>query len=146
MIKVCLVGSDVDKEFALLQTQYNITVAKMAEKSFDDLLLQIVSENPDVLVISDAMSSLSADDLCLYVSLQIPSAKTVIITDKPASYERLELSGFACRGFITYEQRHAIVRAVKVVHDGESWIPRKLVSDVLDRLASQTKHTQNSLV
>ncbi len=139
MINVCLVGSDIKKELALLQSQHNITTNALYETSFEALLDAIEKLSPDVLVISDQTNQLSADELCFYVSLRLSKTKTIIITDKPATYEQLKLSGFTCRGFVAFEQRHAIVRAVRVVHDGEAWIPRKLVTDVLDKLAKEEK-------
>ncbi|BDZ73396.1 MULTISPECIES: hypothetical protein [Methylophaga] len=139
MINVCLVGSDIKKELALLQSQHNITTNALYDSSFEILLEAIAKSKPDVLVISDRTDELSADELCFYVNLRSPHTKTIIITDKPATYEQLKLSAFTCRGFVAYEQRHAIVRAVRVVHDGEAWIPRKLVTDVLDHLAKEEK-------
>ncbi len=144
MISVCLVGSDIKKELALLQSQHNIITNALYETSFEALLDAITKLKPDVLVISDQSNQLSADELCFYVSLRSTQTKTIIITDKPATYEQLKLSAFTCRGFVAYEQRHAIVRAVRVVYDGEAWIPRKLVTDVLDQLAREEK--QHNLV
>lgn len=135
MIKVCLIGADVDKEKALLAGQPGIALQRVMLADLDSMLREIVMYGPDILVISDICGQLDADALCLHTYLRTPDIKTLIITAKDADYQRLEATGFSCKGFMLHEQRHALVRAVRVMNDGESWLSRKLVTSVLDHLA-----------
>lgn len=136
MIKVCLIGADVDKEKALLESQSGIKLHRVMLDELDTMLYEIAVVNPDILVLSDVCGQLDADTLCLHTYLHNPVIRTLIITTKDADYKRLEQTGFSCKGFMLHEQRHAIVRAVRVINDGEAWLSRKLVTSVLDHLAS----------
>ena len=135
MIKVCLIGTDVDKEKALLDSQPDISLQRVTLTDLDSMLKEIIMHGPDILVISDICGQLDADALCLHTYLRNPVIKTLIITAEDADYQRLEATGFSCKGFMLHEQRHAIVRAVRVMNDGEAWLSRKLVTTVLDQLA-----------
>lgn len=136
MIRVCLIGADIAKEKALLESQSDIAVTVVQLAEFDQILDDISHSRSHILVISDVDANFDADQLCLHTYLRHPDVKTLIITEKDADYARLDATGFSCKGFMLYEQRHAIVRAVKVIHDGEAWLSRKLVTAVLNQLAS----------
>ncbi|WP_438971425.1 hypothetical protein [Methylophaga sp.] len=135
-MRVCLIGNDIVKEKALLQSQADIHLSIITATEHEAILAEVTQINPDILVISDASSQFSADEVCLMTHVRSPDTKTLIITELEADYARLEQSDFTCRGFVQYEQRHAIVRAVRVVNDGESWLPRKLITELLDNLAN----------
>ena len=63
-------------------------------------------------------------------------ARHLILTDKAPTYEMLKNSGFRARGYITSDQHSALAKAVRVVFDGEAWLPRKLVTEMLNRYAA----------
>jgi DNA-binding NarL/FixJ family response regulator len=44
----------------------------------------------------------------------------------------LQQSGFKVRGYITENQLIDIAKAVRVVSEGEAWLPRKLVAEMLN--------------
>jgi len=136
MIKVCLIGEDIAKEKALLESQSGITLHTIAIAETDVMLKTICDLHPDILVLSDVGSKLPADEICMHAYLRAPDIKTLIISEHEADYARLEATGFSCKGFMLHQQRHAIVRAVRVMYDGEAWLSRKLVTTVLDQLAS----------
>lgn len=136
MIKVCLIGEDIAKEKALLESQSGITLHTIAMADTEAMLKTVCDIRPDILVLSDVNCKLPADELCMHAYLRAPDIKTLIITEQEADYDRLEATGFSCKGFMLHQQRHAIVRAVRVMHDGEAWLSRKLVTTVLDQLAS----------
>ncbi len=136
MIKVCLIGEDIAKEKALLESQSGITLHTIALADTEAMLKVVCDIRPDILVLSDVNCKLPADELCMHAYLRAPDIKTLIISEDEADYARLEATGFSCKGFMLHQQRHAIVRAVRVMHDGEAWLSRKLVTTVLDKLAS----------
>ncbi len=135
MIKVCLIGEDIAKEKALLNSQVGIVVHDIAMAETETMLKAVCDIRPDILILSDMGSHLLADELCVYIHLRAPYIKTLVITEHEADYARLEATGFSCKGFMLHHQRHAIVRAVRVLHDGEAWLSRKLVAKVIDELA-----------
>lgn len=138
MIKVCLIGADVEKEKSLLESQSGIFLKRIPIASLDEMLDDIAINTPDILVISDVCGNIDADSLCLHTYMLNPAIRTLIITTEDADYQRLENTGFSSKGFMLHEQRHAIVRAVRVMHDGEAWLSRKLVTAVMDHLASSS--------
>ncbi len=148
MIKVCLIGEDTAKEKALLESQSGIALHVIATAETDVMLKAVCDIRPDILIVSDVGGQLSADELCMHTYLRAPDIKTLIITEHEADYARLEATGFSCKGFMLHQQRHAIVRAVRVMYDGEAWLSRKLVTTVLNQLASQhaTGKTRPKLV
>ncbi|MCX4187660.1 hypothetical protein [Methylophaga sp. OBS4] len=145
MINVCLIGADLEHEKALLINQPNIAVTMLDDAEPEPLLLRLSEITPDIAIVSDEASPISADELCLLISLRSPQTKTLIISNDSPDFERLQASGFTCRGYITSQQRSAIVRAVRVVFDGEAWLPRKLVTELLDRLAVRAMTEQQQL-
>lgn len=142
MIKVCLIGSNTEKEQALLISQSEIELYVVPVDDFDVMLNKVCDIYPDILILSDAGNQVPADELCMHTYLRNPDIKTLIISEQEADYQRLEATGFSCKGFILHDQRHAIVRAVKVINDGEAWLTRKLVSTVLDQLAGRSLAAQ----
>jgi DNA-binding NarL/FixJ family response regulator len=139
MIRVCLIGADIAKEKALLESQSDISVSVVEIADLDQMLDDISRSRSHILVISDVGADFDADGLCLHTYLRHPDIKTLIITEEDADYGRLDATGFSCKGFMLHEQRHAIVRAVKVVNDGEAWLSRKLVTTVLNQLAASAQ-------
>jgi len=136
MITVCLVGVDVVKEKTLLGSQSGIVLHQISNAALDEMLGDIARHDPDILVISDVGGQIDADTLCLHTYMQNPAIKTLIVTSQDADYQRLERTGFSCKGFMLHQQCHAIVRAVRVMYDGEAWLSRTLVTAVIDHLAS----------
>jgi DNA-binding NarL/FixJ family response regulator len=135
MIRVCLIGANVGKEKALLESQPEIQLHAIDMDDTETMLKTVCRIHPDILVLSEVGCTLPANELCLHAYLRAPDIKTLIITEHEADYEQLEATGFSCKGFMPYEQRHSIVRAVRVMYDGEAWLSRKLVTKVLDELA-----------
>ena len=136
MIRISLLGADISKERALLDSQPGFALTVLELGDFDQMLDNISQSRPEILIISDVGANIDADDLCLHTFLRHPDIKTLIITEHDADYARLDATGFSCKGFMLHEQRHAIVRAVRVINDGEAWLSRKLVTAVMDHLAT----------
>jgi DNA-binding NarL/FixJ family response regulator len=67
-----------------------------------------------------------------------PTTRCLILTDEQPTFEMLQMSGFRARGYILPEQRSDIVRAVRVVEDGEAWLPRRLVAEMLNRFSTSS--------
>ena len=69
---------------------------------------------------------------------------TVILLTQPSSERRI-LEALCCgaRGYIAMKSlRMFLPKAVRVVHSGEAWVPRKMVAKILDRLMSLTSQTR----
>ena len=136
MINVVIISNDSAEELALLSQQSDMNVLLVVPTTLDDTLEQVGRSQPDIIIIEHGIGNSSADILCHHVSKQYPDASCLMLTEKPPNFEMLQNSGFKARGYITPEQRSDLDRAVRVVHDGEAWLPRKLVTDMLNRFGS----------
>jgi DNA-binding NarL/FixJ family response regulator len=60
----------------------------------------------------------------------------VLIENSP-DFVMLQSSAFKVRGYISREQRPLLAKAIRVVNDGEAWLPRKLVAEMLDYFSTE---------
>ena len=82
-----------------------------------------------------AEEDIDAAMLCHFLSKRYPTAQSLFIIDEIPTFEMLQDTGFKARGYITSEQQNKLVDAVRVVHDGEAWLPRTLVAEMLNRFS-----------
>jgi DNA-binding NarL/FixJ family response regulator len=83
-----------------------------------------------------AEEDIDAAMLCHFLSKRYPDAQSLFITDEIPTFEMLQSTGFKARGYITKEQQDKLADAVRVIHDGEAWLPRTLVAEMLNRFSS----------
>lgn len=136
MIKLVIISEDATADMQLLSQQSDISASTITPTSVTETINKIGQQNPNIIVIEDGPDNSTADVFCHYISTHYSDVRCLILTDQRPTFEMLRNSGFKARGYITSEQRHLLARAVRAVHDGEAWLPRKLVSDMLDRFAS----------
>lgn len=136
MIDVVIISNDSTADMALLSQQSDMNVSAVLPTTLEDTLKQVGQSQPSIIVIEHGIANSSADFLCHYVSKQYPNSRCLmLIRDKP-SFEMLQNSGFKARGYLTLDQRSILDRAIRVIQDGEAWLPRKLVTEMLNRFAS----------
>ena len=136
MINVVVISNNPATELSALSEQSNMSVTKVLPTTIENIVEQIGERHPDIIIIADSTESNNKDLLCCFLAKQYKYARHLILTDKAPTYEMLETSGFRARGYIAPEQHSAIVKAVRVVFDGEAWLPRKLVTEMLNRYAA----------
>jgi len=136
MINVVVVSNNLDSEMQLLAQQKDMRVAKVELTNLDNILQQVAEYHPEVIIIEQGTENVSADILCHFLSHQYPDARNLILCSEEPTFEMLQNSGFKARGYILPEQRDVLDKAVRVVHDGEAWLPRKLVANMLNRFAA----------
>lgn len=137
MIRVALISSSSDSsEIQLLSKQADLNSIAIVPTNIQSLVDQLKLFMPNILVIEDSVENVSIDGLCHYLSKYFPNARSLILTSDKPTFERLQNSGFKARGYIMPEQRTQLDKAVRVVSDGEAWLPRKLVTDMLNRFTS----------
>lgn len=141
MINVLLIGADLEAEHLRLSAETGISSELSVSGSMDEIVAHVGQQRSDIVIISEQQSPESADELCLLISLAHRDSQVMIVTDLHPDLERLRASAYKCRGYITNNQRHDLLKAIKVVHAGEAWLPRKLVADVLDYMSQQQPAT-----
>lgn len=147
MIRVAVISSLASSEVQLLSKSDGIEVIEIKPSNIKSIVDQLTLFAPDIFVLQEGVDNVSVHGLCHYLNKYFPSARALILTNEIPSFEMLQDSGFKARGYILPEQRAEIVKAVRVVDDGEAWLPRKLVTEMLNRFTSSyPQHDQMDVV
>jgi len=136
MINVVLVGNNVETENQQLSKHIDIKVAVIAPSTLEDTVAQAEPFQADIFILKHAEEDIDAAMLCHFLSKRYPDAQSLFVIDEIPTFEMLQNTGFKARGYITKEQQGKLVDAVRVVHDGEAWLPRTLVAEMLNRFSS----------
>ncbi len=140
MINVVVITEDKTVQ-QRLAAQADIQLTVVQATSVDETVRTVQKCFPDIIVSEQNMENIDIDVLCHFLSRSCPSAQNVILVEDSPTFELLQNSGFKARGYLTPEQKHLIVKVVRVVNDGEAWLPRKLVADMLDYFSLQHVNT-----
>ncbi|MFT7234767.1 MAG: DNA-binding NarL/FixJ family response regulator [Methylophagaceae bacterium] len=136
MINIVVVSNNQSKALGSLSKQSDMSVVKVLPTSLEGIVEQIGDKHPDIMIIADSTETDNQDLLCHFLAKHYQGARHLVLTGASPNYEMLENSGFRARGYITPDQHSFIAKAVRVVFDGEAWLPRKLVTELLDRHAA----------
>ena len=136
MINVVVIGNNPASDLGALSEQTDMSVTKVLPTSVENIIEQIGDQHPDIIIIADGTEENNKGLLCRFLAKHYQYARHLVLSDSPATYEMLENSGFRARGYITPDQHSALAKAVRVVFDGEAWLPRKLVTEMLNRYAA----------
>ena len=135
MINVVVLGRSIPSLINLaVHDDLNVTVIE--PDTIDDALLAIMTAKTDITVLEQNNEHINTDILCLVLATNYPINQTIILSDTPPDFEQLKATGFRARGYITPLQHDKLVKAIRAVHDGEAWLPRRLVADMLNHFAA----------
>ncbi|NOQ81689.1 MAG: hypothetical protein GQ548_04085 [Methylophaga sp.] len=135
MINVVIISSDETVQ-QLLAEQDDMHISVVAPTSLDETVESVRLCSPNIIVMEQEMEHINVDILCHFLSNSCPDAQNLILTEHPPTLEMLQNSGFKARGYLSPEQKPLIGKAVRVIHDGEAWLPRKLVAEMLTHFSS----------
>jgi len=138
MINVVIFSPISDDVKRVLEEQPDILLADVQPAILEDVIVQIGNQHPDIFIITQDSEHLNGDILCHFLSKHYPTAQSLILVDEQPTFEMLRNSGFKARGYIVKQQKINIDKAVRAVHSGEAWLPRKLVAEMLNRFEAQT--------
>jgi DNA-binding NarL/FixJ family response regulator len=136
MINVVIISNHPAKDIGLLSQHDDMSLLRVLPITIDSIIEQIGEQHPDIIIIANGTDTSSPDRLCHFLSKHYRDARILILTDVSPTFEMLENSGFRARGYITPDQHEALAKAVRVVFDGEAWLPRKLVTEMLNRFTA----------
>jgi len=137
MIKVAIISHEPESTVALLDWLADISVSIVMPSTIDTTVQQALAKNPDIIIIEQNLESVDSDILCHLLYKQEPKAQSIILTNEAPTFEMLKNTGFSVRGYITREQRSCLAKAVRVIHGGEAWLPRTIVTEMLNRFAEK---------
>jgi DNA-binding NarL/FixJ family response regulator len=138
MINVVIFSPMSDDVKQVLEDQSDIWLTDVQPAILDDVVALVGSQHPDIFVITQDSEHLNGDILCHFLSKHYPAAQSLILIDEEPTFDMLRNSGFKARGYIVKQQKIDIDKAVRAVHAGEAWLPRKLVAEMLNRFEAQT--------
>lgn len=133
MIQVVLISNHPAKELGALSQQSDMAVLKVLPTTMENIIEQIGDKQPDIIIIGDSPEGDNRHPLCRFLTQCYPNTHTIVLVDTPPTMDVLAQSGFSARGYITPEQHSMLAKAVRVVFDGEAWLPRRLVSAMVER-------------
>ena len=136
MINVVIIGSDISAEMQLLEQHKDMNVTDVKPTTIELTVAQVGFFQPDIFIVKNDEENMSVDMLCHFLSRSYPDAQTLFLTNEAPTFEMLQDTGFKARGYITAAQHGQLAKAVRVVHDGEAWLPRTLVAEMLNRFSS----------
>ena len=143
VINIVIISHNAEAEMLLLANQTEMQVSHIVPSTIGQIVQQVADVEPDIIVVNHGLDNVSADILCHFLNDQCPDARSIMQIETQPSFEMLENSGFKVRGFLTADQAPLLAKAIRVVHDGEAWIPRKLVADMLNRFAASFIKTED---
>ncbi|MFT7413825.1 MAG: DNA-binding NarL/FixJ family response regulator [Methylophagaceae bacterium] len=138
MINVVIFSPISDMVKRALEEQSDIWLTELQPFDLDDVVAQVGHQHPDIFIITQDSEHLNGDILCHFLSKHYPTTQSLILVYEEPTFDMLRNSGFKARGYILKKQQAEIDKAVRAVHSGEAWLPRKLVAEMLNRFESQT--------
>ncbi|MEX1200374.1 MAG: hypothetical protein WEB02_06260 [Methylophaga sp.] len=135
MIKVAVLGEDT-LAGCDLSAAVDLQVIILSATSLNQAIDDIIGLDADVVVLDQDNEDLHADVVCSFLAKQHSRAQTLIMTRQIPHFDMLAQTGFSARGYIMPEQRPVLAKAIHAVHDGEAWLPRRLVAEMLDHFAA----------
>ncbi len=133
MIDVVIISNHPARDFGDLSKQKDMVIRKVLPTSVDNIVVQIGRKVPNIIIIADSIMATSRHKLCHFLSEQYVSSRVLVLTGQAPTFDMLARSGFHAKGYVMPEQQSKLAKAVRVVSDGEAWIPRRLVTEVVNR-------------
>lgn len=135
MIKVAVLGETTLAGCDLTEAD-DLQIVTLTATNLNQALEDIIGLDADVVILDQDNEDLHADVVCSFLAKQHSRAQTLILTSETPDFEMLSQTGFSARGYITPSQRDVLSKAIHAVYDGEAWLPRRLVAEMLDHFAS----------
>lgn len=135
MIKVAVLG-EATLAGCDLTTADDLQIITLTASNLNQAIDDIIGLNADVVILDQDNEELHADVVCSFLARQHSKAQTLILTSQNPNFDMLSQTGFSARGYITPNQRPVLNKAIHAVHDGEAWLPRRLVAEMLDHFAA----------
>lgn len=140
MINVAVVGRTIPSLISLA-VHNDLLITVIEPGTVDAMAEAITAVNANITVLEQHNETVNSDLLCLVLANRCPTSQTIILSDKVPDFEKLKATGFKCRGYITPAQHDKLVKAIRAVNDGEAWLPRRLVGEMLNHF-SECPHSR----
>jgi two-component system, NarL family, nitrate/nitrite response regulator NarL len=126
----------------IIGQQPDLSVVAQAS-SYADLMTQLESADPDVLIFEERLSPTPAEAVADL--LRRSSAKVIVLTPEPNEQDTVDYLRSGARGIITRAiSPELLVRCVRKVAAGELWLDNKSVNWVVNAYRSQSARVDSS--
>ncbi|RKZ79228.1 MAG: hypothetical protein DRQ35_04580, partial [Gammaproteobacteria bacterium] len=139
--KIAIISLNAKAEILLLAQHTEMKISHIVPSTLEQVVQQVADLAPNIIIIDHELDNISADILCHFLNKKCPDARSIMLIEAQPSFEMLENTGFKVQGFLTTEQRPLLAKAIRVVHDGEAWLPRKLVTEMLNQFSKSVINT-----
>lgn len=136
MIRVAVLGDATITACEVLHEHEEIALLVLNTASLSQTMASVLQWNVDVVILDHENTTLHPDVVCAFLNQLQHSLKILVLIEGEADFNMLKKTGFSVRGYLSTQQLPMLLRAVKAVHEGEAWLPRKLVAEMLDRFAA----------
>lgn len=117
-----------------LRPEPGISVVAEAGTTYE--VIKALRLKPQVLLLDWKMSVMHGLSLLPLVRRQSPSTRIILIADRLSRVRMLHDLALGARGYLKRAgARVHLAKAVRVVEDGEAWIPRAIVPPILVAVA-----------
>lgn len=137
MIKVAVLGENTLAGCDLTDTD-DLQIITLTANNLNQAIDDIIGLNADIVILDQDNEQLHADIVCSFLAKHHSKAQTLILTSQIPDFDMLSQTGFSARGYITPNQRNVLNKAIHAVFDGEAWLPRRLVAEMLNRFAANS--------
>lgn len=137
MIKVAVLGENTLTGCDLTTTD-DLEIITLTANNLNQAIDDIIGLNADIVILDQDNEELHADIVCSFLAKHHSKSQTLILTSQTPDFDMLSQTGFSARGYITPNQRNVLNKAIHAVFDGEAWLPRRLVAEMLDRFAANS--------
>lgn len=134
MINVVVVGRSIPS-LINLAVHDDLNISIIEPDTIDAAIIAITAAEADLTVLEQHNERINTDILCMVLATNYSHNQTIILSEKTPDFEQLKATGFRARGYITPSQHDKLVKAIRAVHDGEAWLPRRLVAEMLNHFA-----------
>lgn len=141
MIRVALIGDERTLKSLLVGVE-DMHVERSQGDDINSIVEYLRQFEPDVVALDHHYHAINIEVLCSFVAHHLPHVHVILLTDENPDFELLKNTGYTARGFVTTSQYAILDKAVRAVDDGEAWLPRRLVAEMLNRFANLPTEAQ----
>jgi DNA-binding NarL/FixJ family response regulator len=122
----------------VIETQPNLRV--VGDTSDGTEALKLAREHaPDILLLDVAISGLAALKILRDVQSSAPSVRTIFLAAEVETPQTVEALKLGARGVMRKDSPpDLLLKAIRSVKAGQYWVPREMISDVLQSLGNET--------
>jgi DNA-binding NarL/FixJ family response regulator len=107
--------------------------------------VRAVRLKPRILLLDLALSGSRRHALVPVIRRQSPGTKVILLTERASERRILDALAQGAPGYLDKRSVQALLpKAVRVVAAGEAWVPRRMISKIVDRLATLSERAQGA--